>query len=57
MRTRAVLELTGLSRTSLWRRVRTGEFPNSVRLGGPNSRAVGWLRPDIERWLETLSKT
>jgi len=51
-----VLELIGLSRTSLWRRVRAGEFPAPVRLGGAGSRAVAWRREDVERWLETLPK-
>ena len=54
LRTRAVLELTGLSRTSLWRRRRSGDFPQPVRLGGRGSRAVGWRRRDVERWLEDL---
>ncbi|MDE0133136.1 MAG: AlpA family phage regulatory protein [bacterium] len=47
----AVLAATGLSRTTLWRLRRTGEFPAPVRLGGDASRAVGWLRSDIEEWI------
>ena len=49
-----VLELIGLSRTSLWRRIRSGDFPAPVKLGGHGSRAVGWRRADVERWLEAL---
>ena len=56
LRTPSVLTLIGLSRTSLWRRVRAGDFPAPVRLGGQGSRAVGWRRADVERWLETLRK-
>ena len=56
LRTRAVLALIGLSRTSLWRRVRGGDFPAPVRLGGQGSRAVGWRRADVERWLAALPK-
>ena len=56
LRTPAVLALIGLSRTSLWRRVRAGDFPAPVRLGGHGSRAVGWRRADVERWLEGLPK-
>ena len=56
LRTSAVLALIGLSRTSLWRRVRAGDFPTPVRLGGHASRAVGWRRVDVERWLEALPK-
>ena len=56
LRTRAVLAIIGLSRTSLWRRVRSGDFPAPVRLGGEGSRAVGWRRADVERWLDSLHK-
>ena len=56
LRTPAVLALIGLSRTSLWRRVRDGDFSAPVRLGGHGSRAVGWRRTDVERWLEALPK-
>ena len=56
LRTPVVLALIGLSRTSLWRRVRVGDFPAPVRLGGRGSRAVGWRRVDVERWLEALPK-
>ena len=56
LRTPSVLTLIGLSRTSLWRRVRAGDFPAPVRLGGQGSRAVGWRRADVERWLEALPK-
>ena len=56
LRTPAVLALIGLSRTSLWRRVRAGDFPAPVRLGGQGSRAVGWRRADVERWLAALPK-
>ena len=54
LRTRAVLELMGLSRTTLWRRRKAGDFPAPVRLGGRGSRAVGWRRTDVERWLAEL---
>ena len=50
-RTRAVLEATGLSRTTLCRRVRAGDFPPAIRLGGPESRCVGWHRRDVEAWV------
>ena len=56
LRTPAVLALIGLSRTTLWRGVRSGDFPAPVRLGGKGSRAVGWRREDVERWLEALPK-
>ena len=51
LRMPAVLDATGLSRTTLWRRVRAGDFPAAVRLGEPGSRAVGWRRAEVESWL------
>ena len=51
LRLRDVKALTGLSKTTLWRRVKAGEFPAALRLGGPKSRAVGWRRSEVEQWL------
>ena len=42
-----VLAATGLGRTTLWRRVKSGDFPPPIRLGGTASRAVGWRRTEI----------
>ena len=52
LRYREVVTVTGLERTTLWRRIRAGEFPEPIRLGGPSTRAVGWRVRDIEEWLE-----
>ena len=54
LRTADVLALLRISRSTLWRREKNGEFPQRVRLGGAKSRAVGWLRTDVERWLAGL---
>ena len=48
-----VLKVTGLGRSSLYRRVKAGDFPAPVRLGGEHSRAVGWRRSEIEDWIAT----
>lgn len=40
---------TGLSRTTIWRREREGEFPERVRLGG---NSVAWREEEVERWIE-----
>ena len=55
LRARDVTALTGLHRSTIWRRIQDGSFPESVRLGGPESRAIGWLRSDIESWLNSLA--
>ena len=54
LRTPQVLELIPISRATLWRRVQSGQFPTPLRLGGPDSRAVGWRRTDIEEWVRNL---
>ena len=54
LRQAEVTEMTGLSRTTIWRRVRDGSFPQPVRLGPPGSRAVGWLHHEVQDWLNGL---
>ena len=51
MRLPQVLAATGLSRTTLWRRVQAGDFPPAIRLGPPGSRAVGWRASEVTAWL------
>ena len=53
LRIQDVVKMVGLSRTSIWRRIRSGDFPQPILLGGDGSRAVGWHRAEIERWLES----
>ncbi len=43
-----VMERTGLSRTTLWRRVRAGTFPPPTELG---ANAIGWPASSIDIWL------
>jgi predicted DNA-binding transcriptional regulator AlpA len=49
LRTAEVARLTGLSRTTLWRLERRGEFPSRVRLG---QNSVGWREEEIEQWID-----
>jgi prophage regulatory protein len=51
LRPKEVIKEYGLSRTTIWRKERDGTFPKRVRLG---SRAVGYLRSDLEAWLQSL---
>ena len=51
-----VLEITSMSRSTLWRPVKTGQFPAPLKVGGPNGRAVRWLRKDIEEWIADLQR-
>jgi len=47
-----VLKLTGYkSRTTLWRRVRAGDFPKPVALSSHSTR---WKKTEVEDWIEAL---
>ena len=48
-----VEELTGLSRTSVYRKIKAGEFPKSIPL---TSRAIGWKYGDVLNWIDNQSK-
>jgi len=48
MRIQEVVDLTGLSRTTIWRKERAGEFPARVRLG---ENSVGWRAGEVNRWI------
>ncbi len=46
---REVLRLLGFrSRVTLWRHVRSGDFPAPVSTLG---RSIAWRRTDVEQWL------
>lgn len=47
-------ELTGASRTTLWRWERAGLWPRRVQLG---PRGVGWLRREVEQHLQTRPRS
>ena len=46
-----VQNLVGLSRSSLYARIATGDFPRPIKLGGANSRSVGWPESVINEWI------
>jgi predicted DNA-binding transcriptional regulator AlpA len=50
IRSKEVQELTGLSRTTIWRLERSGKFPARVPL---SSSIVGWRSSDITQWITT----
>ena len=56
VRIQEVMSATGLSRSTIWRRVRNHEFPTPLKLGGLNSRSVGWREQDVDAWLEGLDE-
>lgn len=48
MRRREVESRTGLSRSTIYERIRAGAFPAPISLGG---KAVGWIEHEVNRWL------
>jgi prophage regulatory protein len=48
LRLGSVLERTGLSRSTLYRKIEQGSFPRQVRI---SERCIGWRDSDIEQWL------
>ena len=50
LRRRQVEEMTGLSRSSIYRLMRTQGFPVAVKVG---PAAVRWKESDITSWLES----
>ena len=53
IRMRALTERVGLSKSEIYRRIKSGSFVKPVSLG---PRAVGWLESDVSAWLESLSR-
>lgn len=51
LRRQQVEEKTGLARSTIYKRMATGNFPKQINLGG--ARAVGWLESDIDDWIDT----
>jgi prophage regulatory protein len=49
-----VLHLTALSRTTLWRQVRSGSFPAPVRL---TPGRIGWFADEITAFLDSRLRT
>ena len=49
IRRKEVEELTGLSRTAIYDRMREGRFPKSVPL---SPKTIRWVRGEIIKWIE-----
>lgn len=48
LRLKQVIEITGLSRSTIYAYMGDGFFPKQILLG---VRSVGWVESDIEQWL------
>jgi prophage regulatory protein len=47
---KAVVQKTSLSRTTIWRLARAGEFPTAVRV---SSNRIAWRQHEIDTWLSS----
>lgn len=47
LRMAAVIQVTGLARSTIYKLIAADKFPSPVRLVG---RAVAWRRADLELW-------
>ena len=50
LRRRQVEEITGMSRSTIYKMMQNGEFPRPVRIG---PAAVRWRASDITAWVES----
>jgi prophage regulatory protein len=50
LRLPAVMRMTGLGRSTIYRMVAANQFPSPVRIA---TRAVAWRRADLDRWSES----
>lgn len=49
LRLRSVLDRTGLSRSTLYRKIQQGSFPKQIRIG---IRCAGWRESAVNEWLQ-----
>jgi prophage regulatory protein len=49
LRIQTVLKRTGLSRSTMYRKMENGTFPRNVRI---STRCVGWRESAIAEWLK-----
>lgn len=48
LKLKEVISVTGLSRSSIYRKIKEKRFPRSIRLSG---QSVGWLEEEIQNWI------
>ncbi|NOJ11286.1 helix-turn-helix transcriptional regulator [Vibrio splendidus] len=53
MRLKEVTQITGISRSSLYKYLNEGKFPRPVSLG---ARSVAWVDHEIQAWITTKMK-
>jgi prophage regulatory protein len=49
----SVINISGLSRTTIYSRIEKGTFPKQISLG---ERSVGWIKSEILEWINSRIK-
>jgi prophage regulatory protein len=52
LREKEVLEITKLSRMTIFRMEKAGSFPRRLKIGQGSRGAVAWLETEIREWIE-----
>lgn len=52
LRMKDVVQVTRLSKATIYGAIKRGDFPAPVKLG---PRAVGWTAESIDRWVNSLT--
>lgn len=50
LRRNEVEQITGLKRSSIYLKIKEGDFPKPVKLG---LRTVAWIEADIQQWIDS----
>lgn len=53
IRLRGLIEMTGLSKSTIYRLEAAGQFPARVKL---SERLVGWRSEEVSKWLSTRGR-
>lgn len=51
LRRNEVENITGLSRSTIYDKIKKGVFPRPIKLG---ERSVGWVSSDIQKWIQDM---
>jgi prophage regulatory protein len=53
LRRRDVVHLTGLSYSTIYRKMRLGQFPGRVKL---SEKTVGWRETEVRAWMDQCER-
>ncbi|MEG9438510.1 AlpA family transcriptional regulator [Edaphobacter sp. HDX4] len=54
LRLPTIIETTGLSRSTIYRKLDDGNFPRPVRLG---PKSVAWIESEVQDWMDQLASS